>query len=255
MQSSAFKLDDEQRSRIRDCLLKGGIALDRDAEQRLSSKIEFSIGTFIEAKTKAHDTPRQTHEALRQLWSLAHEEDCPVGQLRARLHRLPRKAVEYLDMRAERVLPRLFAGENAEHGFLAWAKDAPREKLVRATAAISAEGGQLVSRSRGGGKRSRARLEPLILGQARGKGGGELKGGRPRHQAPDELIMHLALDWNIVTETGPHPGRSDYRGFGDLVHSVFQWLKEPSAEQVLRRFWEAVEKGRSVPPKDSKPPP
>jgi hypothetical protein len=30
-----------------------------------------------------------------------------------------------------------------------------------------------------------------------------------------------------------------------LVHSVFQWLREPSPDQAVRRYWNEVEKGRS----------
>jgi hypothetical protein len=254
MQSTAFKLDDEHRSRMKDCLRKDKISLGHDAQLELTRKIELSISTFLKVKGKAEGTLREAHEALRQLWFLAHEDDCPVGQLRARLNRLPGKAVEYLDMRAERVIPRLFPGENADHGYLAWAKRAHGAKLIRATCVVSADGGQRVARSRGPGKRSRPRREPLIFGQVRGAGGGSLRGGRPRHDAQDALVMHLAIDWNIVTNAGPAAGRSDYRGFGDLVHSVFQWLDEPSAEQALRRFWEGVEKGRSMLQEGSKPP-
>lgn len=57
--------------------------------------------------------------------------------------------------------------------------------------------------------------------------------------------MHLVVDWTIATGAEPLPGRSDHAGFGDLVHSVFQWLHEPSPDQALRRYWNDVEKGRS----------
>jgi hypothetical protein len=165
--------------------------------------------------------------------------------LRARLHRLPRRAMDELDTRAQHLIPRLFPGETADQGFLAWAKGAAGKKLIEAVRVLSADGGQRVSRSRGGGKRSRPRLEPLILGQVRGAGGGRLKGGRPSHNAQDNLVTHLAIDWNLVTEVGPSPGRSDYQGFGDLVHSVFQWLDECSPDQALRRFWDKVREGSS----------
>jgi hypothetical protein len=112
---------------------------------------------------------------------------------------------------------------------------------------ISADGAELVSRSRGGGKRSKGRLEPLIFGHARGSNEGIQRGGRPNHNAQDELVMFLAIDWSIATGTKPSPGRSDRNGFGDLVHSVFQWIDEPSPHQALRRYWEAVKSGQSPP--------
>jgi hypothetical protein len=252
IESTMFNLDDEQRSRIGDCLRKDAIALDRDGKERLARNIELTISAFLEAKLKAGGTLRDAHEALRQLWFLAHEKDVPVRQLRTQLNHLPRRAVEYLDLRAEHVIPSLFPGEAADHGFLAWAQSAVGEKLVQAVCVVSSEGGQRVSRSRGGGKRSRPRVEPRIFGQVRGASG-DLKGGRPTHDAQDKLVMHLALDWSIVTEVGLCPGRSDHTGFGDLVHSVFQWLEEPSAEQALRRFWERVEAGRPSLEEGSKP--
>jgi hypothetical protein len=169
-----------------------------------------------------------------------------VGQLRARLYKLPKEAVEYLDTRAGCLIPRLFPGEFANHGFLAWAKNADAERFVEAICVLTAEGARRVSRSRGRGKRSRGRLEPLIFGQVRGAGNGALKGGRPRHDAQDTLVMHLAIDWSIATGAAPSPGRSDHTGFGDLVHSVFQWLDEPSPDQALRRYWTAVEECRSL---------
>ena len=128
---------------------------------------------------------------------------------------------------------------------LTWAKDADATRLVEMIRIHSGVGARLVSRSRGRGKRSRARLEPVIFGQARGDGGGVNTGGRPSQDARDTLVMHLTVDWTIATGTEPLPGRSDHAGFGDLVHTVFQWLHEPSPDQALRRYWNEVEKGRS----------
>jgi hypothetical protein len=54
--------------------------------------------------------------------------------------------------------------------------------------------------------------------------------------------MHLAMDWSHATGSPPKPRRSDNTGFGDLVHSVFQWLNLPegSAAYALRQYWTAV---------------
>src|SRR5271156_6054441 len=55
----------------------------------------------------------------------------------------------------------------------------------------------------------------------------------------DRLVMHLAIDWTIVSGAKLSPGRSDRTGFGDIVHSVFQWLDEAAPDQALRRYWQA----------------
>jgi len=57
------------------------------------------------------------------------------------------------------------------------------------------------------------------------------------------LVMHLALDWLHATGQQPQKGRDDKRGFGDLVHSVFDWLevtRDPrqAAIYALRRYWD-----------------
>jgi len=154
--------------------------------------------------------------------------------------------VEYLYGRARRVIANLFPKQNAEAGFVEWARNATGEDLVIATQVLSAEGGQLISRSRGGGKRSAARLEPRILGRVSGSREGASVGGRPRHVAQGELIRNLALDWIRATGCEPSPGRSDRSGFGDLVHSVFQWLDEPAPDQALRRYWKEVEDAKAL---------
>jgi hypothetical protein len=59
------------------------------------------------------------------------------------------------------------------------------------------------------------------------------------------LIRNLALDWIRATVCEPSPGRSDQSGFGDLVHSVFQWLDEPAPDQALRRHWTEVQEGKA----------
>jgi hypothetical protein len=84
-------------------------------------------------------------------------------------------------------------------------------------------------------------LEPVIMGEVRGAGTTRHRGGRPTNERHQTLVMHLALHW--LTETGKPPtrGRSDSTGFGDLVHSVFQWLELPdSAANRLRQYWDTV---------------
>ncbi len=229
---------------MRDCLTKASVGLRHEAFDRLIAELESSIHRFQAAAQQA--TLRETRDALRAIWTLAHADDPSAAVLRGRLSSLPKRALDYIDDRAIRVIPRLFPGERAESGFLAWADTVDGKKLIEAAAALSGEGARVVAgRSRGSGKRSRRQLEPLILGAVRGAEDGRPKGGRPRAHARDGLVRHLALDWYVGTEQMPNAGRSDYGGFGDLVHSVFDWLSEPGAAQALRRYWAEVEKGRA----------
>jgi len=105
---------------------------------------------------------------------------------------------------------------------------------------LSAEGARWVAgRSRGGGKRSAPRLEPMAARD---------RGGRPGNEGHQDLVMHLAIDWLIATDKKPRPSRTDSNGFGDLVHCVFQWLNMPdgSATYALRQYWAATKKEAQV---------
>jgi hypothetical protein len=70
--------------------------------------------------------------------------------------------------------------------------------------------------------------------------GGVRRGGRPDREDLQELILQLHGDWLHATEAMPPAGgRSDHRGFGDLAHSVLQWIgeSEETATYALRRYW------------------
>jgi hypothetical protein len=239
MQSIICRLGGERRRRIRDCLRKEGIRLNPDADKVFVRNIEVSIDICLKQKADYGVPHRKTHNALRKVWLLSRDDDVPVGQLRALLNSLPKSAAEYLDTRARQATPRLF--DPADDDFLTWVKDADRKRLTETIRVIIGDGAKLVSRSRGCGKRSKAKPEPVILGQTRGEDDGVHKGGRPRHYFQDDLVMHLAIDWANATGAKPPDGRSDHSGFGDLVHSAFQWINEPSADQALRRYWKATE--------------
>ena len=251
-QPAKDRLDAEQRARLQDCLTKAQVQLPPDQFDRFARDIETSIDYFLTAEPEG--TFRAAHDALAALWKLAHDDDPPIGVLRARLRRLPRKAAEYIGRRARTVISRLFPGEStgvgvfdpperAVEGFLDWAATTNGSKLVKALQVLSADGARIVAgRGRGGGKRSRPKMEPMIAGTVRGSPGPEQRGGRPDEAARRDLVMHLALDWLHATGSPPKPGRSDTSGFGDLVHSVFQWLDisgDPSeaAAYALRRYW------------------
>jgi hypothetical protein len=162
--SFVFLLDDEHRNRIGDCVRKDDIQLNYQGIVDFAHNIETSIVTFLKAKANTRGSYRQARDALRDLWRLSHEadDDISVRLLRARLLRLPKLALDYLDMRARLTSPELF--DSVDFAFLAWAEKADAEKLVEMIHILSADGARLVSRSRG--KRSRASLEPVIWGQA-----------------------------------------------------------------------------------------
>jgi hypothetical protein len=219
-----------------------------DRIKRLISDIESSIAHFL--STAPEGTFRDAHDALRRLWELSHEDDPPVRVIRARIAALPKQAVEYVDRRAPIVVSRLFRDESPVTRFLEWAARANPSKLIRATQVLAAEGGRIVEgRSRGVGKRSSPRLEPWIMGEVRGAGAARHRGGRPEHPHHQELVIHLALDWLRATYETPKPGRSGNCGFGDLVHSVFQWLDLPgSATYALRQYWAEVNRMKAREP-------
>jgi hypothetical protein len=254
-QSAGHRLDNERRDRIRDCLAKAEISLPQGRFERLVRDIEASIDHFINAPLEG--TFRGAHDALRALRTRCHLEKPPVRVMRDELRKLPKLAIEYIGRRARVVMPRLFPGEiiggsifdppdRLAGRFLAWAISADDQKLFKALRILTAEGGRIVlGRSRGGGRRSRPRFEPSIMGEVRGAGARDHKGGAPTEAALHEIVMHLALDWLRATGEAPKPGRSDRTGFGDLVHSVAQWCDLPgdsheAAAYALRRYWDAM---------------
>jgi hypothetical protein len=238
---AAYRLDTEQCARLRDCLKNARQALTKERLEKLIREVEVSINDFH--ATTPRGTFRSAHDALRELWLLSQgtDDDRSVAVLRARISALPRAAVEYLDGRIPIVGDSLFPDEGPMTRFQKWAATADPEKLIRVTRAISAGGSEIVEgRSRGVGKRSALRLEPEIMGEVRGAGAVRDRGGRPRNEDQQNLIMDLAFDWLHATGELPKAGRSDKSGFGDLVHSVFQWLDMPNAAaHALRNFWES----------------
>lgn len=280
-QDTPFRLDDEQRARVKDCVSKEALSLPRDRLERFSGAIEASIAHFRAAPS---DTMfRDAHDALRALHTLASEDDPPIGQLKARLTRLPPAAKESIGRRAPTVMRRFGfdlgspVGELPEHAFdrfIRWANTPEAAQLpkplpplpetlakkiaaltgaeltepvslpplVTALCALTSNGARPVEgRSRGNGKRSAPRIEPMIMGEVRGVGTTRHRGGRPRNDRNQMLIMCLALDWLHATGEPPKAGRSGNTGFGDFVHSVFQWLELPdSAANALRQYWDTV---------------
>jgi hypothetical protein len=200
-QEPPFRLDDEQRARVGDCVRKDGLSLPPGRLERFIGDIEASISHFRASPPEG--SFRDAHDALRALRALAYEDDPPIGQLKARLTQLPAVARESIGRRAPTVMQRLGVdlgapvGELPEHafdGFVRWAitpeavqlpkplpplPEALAQKiealagteltepvslppLVTALRVLASNGARLVEgRSRGGGKRSAPRLEPI----------------------------------------------------------------------------------------------
>jgi hypothetical protein len=235
-QSAQVRLDGEQRAQVLDCLAKESITLSRERFDRLIREIKTLMKAHLDAEPKG--TEREADDALAELWQLSHDDDPSPVLLRMRIQALPRAAADYIDRRFPIVFERLFSAEAPVREFQKWAPTADRESLFVMTQLLSAQGARWVEgRSRGGGKRSIARLEPL-----RRRAGAERKGGRPDKGDLQDLIMQLRGDWLYATEAPPKSGgRGDQTGFGDLVHRVFQWLGIPdgSATNALRQYWAA----------------
>jgi hypothetical protein len=231
-----YRLDDEQRLRVLNCLAKDDLLLSRDRSERLISDVEEAIDDF---NANAHEgSVRDGFDALRDIFLLSHDDDPPVGVLRARIQKLPRAAVEIVDQRAPIVIPSLFPDEGQVSQFQLWARTADPEKLIRATQAISARGAKWVEgRRRGAAHHSRPRIEPITMTHI---------GGRPTNTNQEQLVSFLALAWTDAIGSEPAAGRSDCRGFGDLVHCVFQWLRLPQggAAFALRQYWTEVRRAK-----------
>lgn len=198
--TTGSRLDDEQRARVRDCLLKADLVLPATAFKHFVRDIEGSILRFHVASPTT--TRREAHDALRSVWRLAHHDGPSIGLLRIRVKALPRGAIEYIDRRARSLISRLFPGDSADTGFLAWAEKADGDKLVRALRVLAAEGGKLADRSRGGGKHSRSHLEPMIFGEVRGIGAKKCKGGRPSRDAQHGSFRHTISRHGAAVRAG-----------------------------------------------------
>ena len=64
MQPTIFQLNDEHRSRIRDCLWKQGIWLSHEADKNFARDVECSIVTFLK-KREAIPAPHIEKRTMR----------------------------------------------------------------------------------------------------------------------------------------------------------------------------------------------
>jgi hypothetical protein len=249
------RLDEELRDCLTRCLRKSGAMVPSEDIEQFLGRVARAISNFLRDEHDYAKTDREVHDALRALYKLTSEGDSPLGQIRARIKALPEQVVRQFDRLAPGQIPKHYkdvrnepmpaAEEQALRtgGFREWAQAADDRALVWAVQTLTTTGVSIVpGRARGGGKRSRARIEPDILGVARGAGNRASKGGRPPDSAWG-LVGGLAEAWKHATGTYPPRGRSDARGFREAVYSIFQWLdRDGEAEYALRRFWEEFDK-------------
>lgn len=232
----------EHREWIRKCLKKA-----RSSDSRVSDQLEEAVFSSIriwEQEKLDNASFRARHDSLRKIWRFAQEPDPPIGQIRARLASLPAISRNYLLRRARAIWPKPML-RKPHCDVSAWAKRAPRERLLSRLLATIAEGGIVIpGRRRGESRQSAPRFEPVIMGVARGSGLETPTGGRPSGTDEVGLIAYLAVDWALATGSLPERGRSSEKPFGDLVHHVFDWATDANAEQALRRYWQDVEEGK-----------
>jgi hypothetical protein len=243
-------LDEEQQDRVDRCLQKAHLAATTTTSRNLIRQIEQAMSSFLADRRDYAMTDRELDDHSRGLWHLANESEPSIGQIRARIESEPDQVTRQYDELALREIPKLYGSTgmpaNEEQalrngGFKAWAAIAGGEVLIRAILTLLPGSGvvAVLGRSRGAGKRSRQHLEPYINRFARGADGPKPSGGRRSYLDFEFLLIgRLATAWECATGQFPPPGRSDETGFGDLVHSVFQWLgMEGQAEYALRQYW------------------
>jgi hypothetical protein len=198
----AMKLDDEERKWLAGILKKAGIKAAPFAFDKFMY-VSSSIQAFRASTSMRRGTHREAHDAIRKLFFKAHEDNCAPDEIVELVDELPEQAVGYIDRRATLVIPKLFPGETADNGFRQWARTASRTELIVAAQVLSSEGASLVDRSRGTGKRSGKRVEPVVMGLARGAGGHKHKGGRPKDEPMAVLIAQSRLGLALTHRRAP----------------------------------------------------
>lgn len=248
MHDQPTALSPDQVTELGDVLRRAGLPADGP---RLAA-LEASIASSMRAWDTAHREPLLSarRSMLRDLLSLLHQVDPPVGQIRARLRGLPEPVVRHLDRRAARLACPILGECLPTGGVRAWAEIATTSDLVMFLPALIVEGAVVVpGRRRADGTRRAHKVEPVILGSAHGlhkrtednRRSPVYANGRPALATLDLLIAFLAVDWYLATSAMPDRGRSDASPFGDLVHTVFGWIEAADqASGALRRYWEKV---------------
>jgi hypothetical protein len=261
------RLDEEQRACLKRCLRRSGAEVLGVQLKALATVVACAMSAFLARKSDYAMTYREVHDAIRELWRLASEADPPIGQIRAIIKALSEQVLTPFNYLALQEIPKYYSlgqigrappdGRSGiplaevealrEGGFRAWAAIASGPALIWAIQTLLPAIGviEVEGRSRGMGKRSPSRVEPIIMGTARGADRQmpsskqmHIGGRRSILDVEFSLIGTLVQAWQRATGILPSAGRSDETGFGDLVHSVFQWLgMDGQAEYALRQYW------------------
>jgi len=248
------RLDEEQQDRLKRCLRRAVADVSDIKLKALETAVACAMVIFLTDKSEYAMTYREVHDAIRKLWQLASKLDPPMGQIRARIKAIPEQVIRQFDYLAPQQIPKRYSmgkfGRAAarDHtgipiaerealrngGFRAWAAMAADQVLILAIQTLLPASGvvEVQGRSRGTGKRSRPRIEPYIMGTARGSGlqmptSSQMHSGgrRPNLDFEFLLIGRLANAWEGATGIFPSACRSDETGFGELVYSVSSGLR------------------------------
>lgn len=247
-----FKDVTRRKSASKASLNQSNPLLDRSAALKLLERVDISVKQF-RANSSNPVRHRQIHDQLRKIWHAANNEKTSLAEIeKTFLHVSPTTLNEL----KRRVTLRRKIGLDADHdNSLSRLMERVRgssndnqakdnlNRLKSYLRLVSSNGAQIVDgRTRPGGKRSRQRIEPVVLGFSRGSVSSDSPappvGGRPENEAHFELIMNLALDWLYVTGRQPEKGRSDQTPFGQFVYAVFEWVQLKDPDYSLRAFWE-----------------
>jgi hypothetical protein len=230
---------------VRDVFKRHNIHLGRSRSADLEAKAKLAIEYFLKEQTC--QTDREMRRAAQKIWKMASSDDPPIAQIRIELSRLPKRIKVLFETRANLCLLRKFTKSRYAGSLDEWFRDAPPEELLWSVCALIPTRLEIVAgQSRGSGRRrDPARIEPKILSITQGNGEDAPKKGRPIKWAERDLILRLAHHWEQIVGEFPNFGRSDHTPFGDLVHSIFQFLRFPisSATSGLRAARKALDTG------------
>jgi len=244
-QPLSYLASERVKKLVRDVLKRHNIHLGRSRSAELEAKANLAIEYFLKEQTCQAD--REMHRAARKIWKMASSDDPPIAQIRIELSRLPKRIKGLFETRANLCLLQMFPKSRYAGSLDRWLPDASHEELLWSVCALIPTRLEIVAgQSRGSGRRrDSARIEPKILNITRGNGDDTPKKGRPIKWPEQDLILRLANYWAQIVGEFPNFGRSDHTPFGDLVHSVFQFLGLPigSATSRLRAARKALDTG------------
>ena len=239
--------------------------IDNSTAINLLGRVDASVAQF-HAHSANPVRHREIHEQLREIWFAAASDKTGLAEIEKLTANLSPHSKSELERRGAVQLELGLAGvssdasvrqliENVREAADSDTANAELARLKSYLRLITSSGAKPVEgRTRPGGRRSKPRIEPVVLGFARGdvSTGAPTPpvGGRPENEAQFELIMNLALDWLSVTGQMPKKGRSDGTPFGQFVYIVFDWLGLQNPAYLLRAFWTRYDEAgrRSVRP-------